>query len=452
MKKGFISMTIVYSFLLVFIFTLLAFLVLYTQKSRLVDSIVNEAKEQMYIEHNGIAGNIRVNTKLDNKRYIKDCINGSSANSGNHWVEIKAIKDGTNIAYNKPVTGTNPQANSTTYSYSNIVDNNIENVTGDSGFGYSGNSGNLECVTIDLQDKYNLDEIIVWHYYLDNRTYYSNITYVSEDDSNWIEVINEAIPETINGKKVSAYRNVANGYVQNGLLLLYDAISNTGTTRSTSTTTWKNLVSNSYNGTITSGTWGTNYLSLGVSSKVDTGINLVNTFTLSDNTTYEIVMKANSWPNTDTQYGNTGIIFGMVHYGGYGVIWTRSTTESNALIFGSKRKNTGDLMSMVYGTEKVSAPSSVLSYSLVDDNTSTNKMYWYNNGNLLSSSSSITGQSYDIFLDDKIIGINKYGVYGGSYVGTGLSMNVYSARLYNRALTEEEIYHNYLVDKERFGL
>jgi hypothetical protein len=53
MKKGFISMTIVYSFLLVFIFTLLAFLVLYTQKSRLVDSIVNESKEQLYDENFG---------------------------------------------------------------------------------------------------------------------------------------------------------------------------------------------------------------------------------------------------------------------------------------------------------------------------------------------------------------------------------------------------------------
>ena len=48
MKKGFISMTIVYSFLLIFIFTLLALLLLYTQKSRLVDSIVNESKEQIY--------------------------------------------------------------------------------------------------------------------------------------------------------------------------------------------------------------------------------------------------------------------------------------------------------------------------------------------------------------------------------------------------------------------
>lgn len=50
MKKGFISITIIYSFLLVFLFTLLLLLSLYTQKSRFVDSIVYEAKQQIYLK------------------------------------------------------------------------------------------------------------------------------------------------------------------------------------------------------------------------------------------------------------------------------------------------------------------------------------------------------------------------------------------------------------------
>lgn len=50
MKKGFISMTIIYSFLLLFIFTLLSLLVLYSQKSRLIDSIVFESKEQLFFK------------------------------------------------------------------------------------------------------------------------------------------------------------------------------------------------------------------------------------------------------------------------------------------------------------------------------------------------------------------------------------------------------------------
>ena len=39
------------------------------------------------------------------------------------------------------------------------------------------------------------------------------------------------------------------------------------------------------------------------------------------------------------------------------------------------------------------------------------------------------------------------GASGGWFNG-----NMYSVRIYNRALTDEERYHNYLVDKERFGL
>ena len=47
MKKGFASITIIYSFLLVFILALLTLLALYMQKTRLVDSIVSSAKNSL---------------------------------------------------------------------------------------------------------------------------------------------------------------------------------------------------------------------------------------------------------------------------------------------------------------------------------------------------------------------------------------------------------------------
>ena len=43
-KKGFISMTIIYTFLLLLIFTLLSMLVLYSQKTKTLNSMVQEAK------------------------------------------------------------------------------------------------------------------------------------------------------------------------------------------------------------------------------------------------------------------------------------------------------------------------------------------------------------------------------------------------------------------------
>lgn len=146
----------------------------------------------------------KTNTKLNNVRYIKDCINGSSVNSGNHWVEIQAIKDGTNVAKDKAVTGTNSQANTTTYAYSNVVDGQIFNITGNSGFGYTTSTG-LQCITVNLGSTYDLDELVVWHYYPDNRTYSSNTTTVSSDNTEWTIIFNTSIAETSQGRRVTAW-------------------------------------------------------------------------------------------------------------------------------------------------------------------------------------------------------------------------------------------------------
>ena len=149
------------------------------------------------------------NTKLDNVRYVKDCVNGSTSNTSNHWVEIQAIKNGVNIAYNKTVTGTSASINNTTKSYSYIVDGRLDNVTGSSGYAESTSLGN-QCVTIDLGRAYDLDEVAVWHYYADGRKYHDNITSVSSNNTNWTEIRNETktgeTPETVNGKRVSAYK------------------------------------------------------------------------------------------------------------------------------------------------------------------------------------------------------------------------------------------------------
>ena len=135
--------------------------------------------------------NERTNTRLNNVRYIKDCMNGSTANVNNHWVEIQAIKNGVNVAYKKSLSG-----NSTDQKIVNGIISASESV--------SVSSGN-KCVTVDLGRTYDLDEIAVWHYYTDGRTYNNNITSVSSNNSSWTEVINRQEPETQYGKRVSAY-------------------------------------------------------------------------------------------------------------------------------------------------------------------------------------------------------------------------------------------------------
>ena len=120
---------------------------------------------------------------------------------------------------------------------------------------------NNQCVTIDLEKTYDLDEVALWNYFGDPRSYYNNKTYVSKDNSNWNEILNEASIETSNGHRINAYTNTYNGYVSDGLVLWYDGFANTGTDRNNTSSTWKNLANSSYSGTLkNSPTWYGDYL------------------------------------------------------------------------------------------------------------------------------------------------------------------------------------------------
>ncbi len=113
----------------------------------------------------------KTNTKLDNVRYIKSCINGSNLNSSNGWSELQTIKDGKNLTIGKIPIGTVTEV--VNYSYLNITDGIMDNITPTSNFGRSSVTG-LQCITIDLEQTYNLDEIVLWLYWLDGRTFYQN--------------------------------------------------------------------------------------------------------------------------------------------------------------------------------------------------------------------------------------------------------------------------------------
>ena len=142
----------------------------------------------------------RVNKDLDDVKYIKDCINGSSADTSNHWVEIQAIYNNVNKALNRPISGT--VAENASYPYSRIVDGSTATAT----YAMASAVG-LQCVTITLDNTYDLDEIGIWHYYgtTGTRTYYNNKTYVSTNGSTWKVVIDKMLPEETLGKHVSAY-------------------------------------------------------------------------------------------------------------------------------------------------------------------------------------------------------------------------------------------------------
>ena len=374
---------------------------------------VREGNGQATIKYVGLVP--RTNTKLNGVRYIKDCVNGNTVNTYNNWVEIQAIKDGTNIAKGKTVSLV---SGNTLNNAASATDGIIYPNDGSSN-AYINQSGQ-ECARLDLGATYDLDEIYVLHNYVDGRTWLSNVTSVSSDNSTWTEVLNQIIPESISGKRVTAYSEPIIGYIQDSLLVWYDGISNTGTTRSTSTTTWKNLASSSNDGTISGGTWENDNLYLSGSSS---GVVSASTISYGTSNTSEAVVKISNTP---------AFVIDMRNSSGVGMQPLYSSNSAAAFQIYASASGSSDYALTSYYNTKASF-SALL-------NSNGNKLY--TNGILVASGAVTKGMSGSA---------NLY--VGRRYSNSSnLKGNVYSVRFYNRALSEDEVYHNYLVDKERFGL
>lgn len=132
-------------------------------------------------------------------RYIRDWINGSSANTSNHWVQITAFKNDVNLALGKTVTGSSV-ANAS-WPYTNITDGNFN-----SGKYGQSNVAGLQWVQVDLGTIVtDLEYIQVFHYYFDGRTYNNPKTEVSADGVTWYPIYDSVIggtyPETADGRR-----------------------------------------------------------------------------------------------------------------------------------------------------------------------------------------------------------------------------------------------------------
>lgn len=475
MKKGFISMTIVYSFLLVFIFTLLAFLLLYTQKSRLVDSIVNEAKEQLYTNSPDISGG-EISDPLpdpptivdgvdkwlnNNIRYVKSCSEGSSVDTINHWTEIEVMSGGVNVALGKTVT--NDQYSShTLYNPQYITDGRIDNVTPTSGYGYiestdGGDYRSMECIYLDLGQEYKVDKITVWRYYLDNRTYYADMTFVAGNDGIYYEAIYLLSPETESGKKVEAGIPYFDGYyAYEGKNIWFDGIINTGTSsRSTSTTSWKNLsYFNPASGTIVNGTWGDNYLQLnGTNSWVNTGF--YDDATAKYSLNMSVVFSVSDLPSTEQT------ILGNYQNGGYGI-----ALQSDGKLVASYYSSSLNQYRKIYSDNAI-VPGKKYTVVFVygclpirntNASGSTCSKYEFNmyvNGVLQSDKivfSDFSATELKRTENNTVLAIgcdpNGASCSGGYFAG-----KIYSVRYsQSRGLLPEAVYYDYVYDRNRFGL
>ncbi|HJF34503.1 MAG TPA: hypothetical protein K8U79_00570, partial [Clostridium perfringens] len=153
-----------------------------------IDTKVTEVKNQVSeitTNINGISSKVETlqqkeiqNRKVGAFRYIKDYLNGSTSNTGNHWVEIQVWANGTNIAQGKTPT-TNSARNVQLITDGNTATDH-----------YSDAAGTWAWVQIDLGEiRYDVDMIKVWHYYKDNRAY-NNKLMVSMDGQTWYTLFN----------------------------------------------------------------------------------------------------------------------------------------------------------------------------------------------------------------------------------------------------------------------
>ena len=96
----------------------------------------------------------------------------------------------------------------------------------------------------------------------------------------------------------------------------------------------------------------------------------------------------------------------------------------------------------------------------------TDKAYLYSNEGVIQNKNSVVTCSYDfktrtakIYINDTLDsqkkledGIVPSGMGNNMNIGTRRNDYIYGMKLYNRALTEQEVQHNYNLEKERWGL
>ena len=236
------------------------------------------------------------------------------------------------------------------------------------------------------------------------------------------------------------------GYISDNLTLWYDGYANTGNTHNHTTTTWKDLSGTGYTGTVSGATWYDKYLSFdGVNDTVLSNVLTSTLLPAESNRTLEIILKINSVPYSGTN-GNSGVLFGGANYGGMAIFWN-SGDDGKVNIGGYTRTAINEVETAF---KVFDYPTDIINLTYVNDSTS-KLVKTYLNGVYIDSMSSISG-TYTNSSSIGNVGINKAQIATSSYTASYANMNVYSARIYTKALTEEEILHNYNYDKEKFNL
>ena len=263
---------------------------------------------------------------------------------------------------------------------------------------------------------------------LENYDYWST----SDDLEFIVDKQGTYIIKIVNGKIESDEKKVKcfSEYIKDKLLCHFDGINNTGqgdSKHSNTTTTWKDLCNNYTATLINSPTWKENHLSF---DGVDDWVNIGQIKT-KNMTTLETTISVD-----EIQTGER-CIFDNFESGGMGIILQDGKPRTSFFITGLGYK---------YATKEMVVTENKL-YTITSTYDGEN-IRLYVDGELCAQTAcaGVVGEP----VNDTVmaLGTNPY----GNSAPTTVKFNAYSARIYEKVLTEDEIRNNYEVDKLRFEM
>lgn len=225
-------------------------------------------------------------------------------------------------------------------------------------------------------------------------------------------------------------------YVQDDLVLFYDGINNTGNGHSNKATTWKDLSTSNFDGTLMNfedNSWTSNSLKF---DGIDDWVKIARMDYPS--ITIEIVME---YENLDRN--SEIVVIANWQDGGYGI----DIHDSHDSTYKDRNSFSLGLLGKGYQYVWADSPAKIgKKYTLTGSYDGNTIKFWENGIKKESNLEGTIGNTQD----------NTVMVLGGNPKGenSDASFNgkIYAVRIYSKALTDEEVKQNYELDVQRYGV
>lgn len=262
----------------------------------------------------------------------------------------------------------------------------------------------------NLKDVYAFSEKTGIVYYIKGYKVGKNVYYTLTDELKGQIGYGKDTSNISNSKVI--FETASMDYVQDGLVLLLDGIRNTRSGHSTSTNIWEDLSGNNYDVTMKNITINENNMYFSGDTSIMYSSNNI------DAVSVEMVLELEESPQGEQYIASFGSLYKILAWSPNVKGFSLGHGKKRYLVENLYKKNS---ISVQYSPDAMYLNSKKLENSVVSTSWSAVPKYPF----MISAYSS------------------------GYYKLKG---KIYSIRVYNRALTQDEINHNYEMDKKRFGI